>query len=1122
MAVVVGVFLFSADSLPAGVAGSPHDFSSSGPYTQSTAIAPSGTCSACHIPHGADSYALWARDLGSYRTRLIMDASTPTEPNYVLSPTIQCYDCHDYHGGGSGIDDLPPTSTFNNSHKPQNIAFGFTKNGTGSMTEDAPAGSVSGYYENKPPYASAPSSNLGADPGLNPSDNVSLLKTGGHYFKTKDPTGTSSDGFDLGDKLPCRDCHSPHEYSTNWQAFIRKDLPISNAVGSLTNVYASSFMANSFTSGSRSDSESRKICAACHAYSNLGTPVRFSEINPQYTAGSPNTIVQPPGTIAEHLSSSTVACVSCHNHNAIDASCTDCHGFPPPHYPPGKNPDNVAPYTVTPEVTHAVHFGKQNGSGAVFSKYSFQCNICHANSAMGTKTPSNHGSDNVDVDFDFSTLAATRAWIDNTPTGHPAHFQPFTGSAYTRTTCGPTGRGGVYCHSDGHDNTAVSGYYKNVTWGTASLVCSGCHGNPSYGAADIRYGMPDKSDHPNSHERHVVGNGYECSVCHFNTATGTYLDGSRAIKGTTNAFHVNGTMDLSFNPAAATGSYTLATKTCSVSCHGTDAPVWGTTLSGGCLGCHSGTEQVYKPQNDYGTLGTPNPVDNNEYLWSGHGSGSNYTGSNNLPAGFSNYTTAPVACYVCHSQAASHTTKSANDPFRLGSATDGTLGGFGGTGGFTGAWTDNTDALCLGCHGDTTQRSGHDNAAQGTTTIDAQTHARGITGVKYNWPVTPWKCVDCHDPHGDGKSGADRYMMIRSGINAPIDNADSNAGSDVKSRPKRTGANVLAVAFDSLAGYAAGSYAQSGNGPTTWGPCEGCHTQTTAYSRTADNLGSHASRTNRCTTCHPHKAGFAPTACKGCHGPDGVATAAAAPNVGTYWTNSGHGMTTPKTINLECEACHDTSFVTSADHKTDGTAGAGPPPANINTQMWPGKTENVNNQRNQNTAHLGSAFFPAGFPGANPANKYLYPLAFDQKCGNPAAGCHSAQPHYDSTTAPNGAHPQRPAAPVAADNVLTFGQSMTTGTPKAYYWYPSITDYATQFYQSRSPWDIEDITTRATGMAVPDSGVRYGVCVSCHDPHGTNAPANRPGHTTNVMLRGDTLNQSQFCNTACHTTRTPP
>jgi predicted CxxxxCH...CXXCH cytochrome family protein len=1102
-AAIGAVFLFSAAPLPAGVTGSPHDFSTgTGPYTQSASIAPSGNCSACHIPHGADSYGIWARDLTAYRTKLGMNGSISSEPNYVHAPTIQCYDCHDSHDDTSNrIDAVPLKNDFSSSHYPQNIAFGFTKTGLGSMTEDPVAGAVPGYYENKPPYASSPSSYYGADPALNPSDNAQLLKTGGHYFKYVDPDGGTAT-FKKGDKLPCRDCHDPHAWDTQWQAFFRKSWPtsiVSSRLGST--VAASAGMANN--AGTRDTlNGGRKLCTACHGTSD-GTPVNFSDISAQYTASG--AIVKPPTTISEHASANTTTpCVSCHNHNSVDVSCGECHGFPPPHYPPGKNPDNVVKYAVTPEVTHAVHFGKQNGSGAAYSKYAFQCNVCHANSAMGTKTPSNHVNDNVDVDFDLAALATTRAWIDTVPSGHPTRFQPFTGSAYTRTTCGPTGRGGIYCHSDGHDNTAAVGYYKNVTWGTASLACSGCHGNPAYAASDIRYGMPDKTDHPNTHERHVVGNGYECSVCHFNTATGTYLAGSRAIKGTTNAYHVNGSMDVFFDPASATGSYIFATKTCSVSCHGSDAPVWGTTLSGGCLACHSGTEQIHKPRDDYGTAGTPNPVDSAEYVYSGHGrSGSNYPVSNNLPAGFSNYTTAPVACYVCHSQAASHTTKSANDPFRLGSSTDGTLGGIGN---WTGAWADNTDLLCLGCHGNAGQRSGHDNAAKGTTTIEAQTHARGITGSKYNWPGSnyPWKCVDCHDPHGDGKSGAERLMMIRSGINAPIDNTDSNAGSDAKSRTKRTDANVLPVTFNSIAGYAAGSYAAPGNGPT-WGPCEVCHTQTTAYGRTKDNLASHASRTNRCTTCHPHKAGFAPTACKGCHGPDSVATAARAPEVGQYWSSSGHGKFTTGSPSraIECEDCHDTGYLTSSDHKTDGSV-AGNPPNNVNTLGWPGKTPlDANTNPNANTSHLKS-----GYINTSPSTRADVARTFDTYC---VTTCHAAD--YHRHWKPTGAAPQ---------DVMRFGDpgTSTTSNPKQYNWM-TIGTYATDFYRTQGVWIDSDF--RVSGLG---DTANYGLCVSCHDPHGTGVTdtSGYPGlGITNHMLRGNWVTDAgTFCGRACHTSRAAP
>ncbi|GAB4236562.1 MAG: hypothetical protein OHK0028_13480 [Deltaproteobacteria bacterium] len=1102
--VLVGVSLFSAATLLAGVAGSPHDFSANGPYTQSTAIAPSGACSACHIPHGADISTLWARDLSSYRSLLEVNGGGTYQINYVHSPTIQCYDCHDNHSAGN-IDDLPASTAFSSNHKPQDTAFG----------GDGPRG-VAGYYENNPPDNTY---QKGANPNLNPNDNAQLLKTGGHYFKYKDPDSAGS-AFRKGDKLPCRDCHDPHQYSGTWRVFIRADLPTNTDVTSLSPLYGSELMTNQLT-GSHDNSSSRKICLSCHSYSNTSTqPVQYSQIGGWYTETS--RIPKPPATVAEHSNSpayNQVPCVTCHNHNSIDANCAGCHGFPPNPYPPARNATpTFGAYTARDP--HPQHVGRADGQSPNSSSvYSFECKVCHATSALGSRTQTGvHNTGAYNVAYDLSALGVANP-PDVVSSG--------------RLTCS-----NVYCHSNGGSDNTMGGagnYYRTVQWGVTSPVPLGCNSCHGVGTAQgtPQYGMPNYSSGAagsataNSHSVHVVNGGYECSVCHFNTVSGTYQT-SRTIKGTSNAFHVNGARDIVFDGTTATGSYNVDNtvqannKRCDVSCHGTGKPLlsrpqWGGTLANGCFDCHSGTEQIYKPQNDYGTAGVPNPVDNDEYLYSGHGrSGSNYPGSNNLPAGFSNYTTAPVACYVCHSQAASHTTKSANDPFRLGSSADGTLGGLGN---YTGAWADNTDALCLGCHGSAAQRSGHDNAAKGTGgTIDAQTHARGITGVKYNWPGPnyPWKCVDCHDPHGDGKSGAERYLMIRSGINAPIDNTDANAGSDGKSKPKRTDANVRSVTFNSLSGYGAGSYAVSGNGSGgTWGPCEVCHTQTTAYSRTVDNAGSHASRTNRCTTCHPHKAGFAPTACKGCHGPDGVATAAAAPNVGTYWTSSGHGMTSPKTINIECEACHDTSFVTSADHKTDGTAGAGPPPANINTQTWPGKTEDANNRRNQNTVHLSSAFFPAGFPGSNPSNKYEFALAFDQKCGNLAAGCHPANAHNQ--------HPIVPGNPQPVDRTLRFGDGGSVANPKAYYWYSAISDYPTQFYQSRSPWDINDITTNASG-SYPDNNTRYGLCVSCHDPHGTNAPIDLLGANTNRMLRGDAAspNSGPFCNGVCHSSRTPP
>jgi len=113
-----GVLLFAGKSLDAGVVGSPHDFSANGPYTLPTPIAPLGTCTACHIPHGAqDVFVLWSRNLSSYRSLLEVDGGGTYQINYVHNPTIPCYDCHDSHTSGN-IDDSPLNSAFSSNHKP--------------------------------------------------------------------------------------------------------------------------------------------------------------------------------------------------------------------------------------------------------------------------------------------------------------------------------------------------------------------------------------------------------------------------------------------------------------------------------------------------------------------------------------------------------------------------------------------------------------------------------------------------------------------------------------------------------------------------------------------------------------------------------------------------------------------------------------------------------------------------------------------------------------------------------------------------------------------------------------------------------------------------------------------
>ncbi|MDA8123544.1 MAG: hypothetical protein M0Z38_13395, partial [Deltaproteobacteria bacterium] len=190
-----------------------------------------------------------------------------------------------------------------------------------------------------------------------------------------------------------------------------------------------------------------------------------------------------------------------------------------------------------------------------------------------------------------------------------------------------------------------------------------------------------------------------------------------------------------------------------------------------------------------------------------------------------------------------------------------------------------------------------------------------------------YKCVDCHDPHGDGN-----YYLIRSAINNPANATDTNAGSDSYGTPKD---NVLSViTFTSLTGFAATSYAVPGAGN---GICEVCHNQTTPYNNAgSDNTGTHATRTGRCTTCHSHTTGFkgqghaAGANCKGCHVDPQNARRDIYPATSgdDYNSTSTHGNTWANIVSADCEKCHQELSqdgavvlkVWNADNATYGTA----------------------------------------------------------------------------------------------------------------------------------------------------------------------------------------------------------
>ncbi len=130
----------------------------------------------------------------------------------------------------------------------------------------------------------------------------------------------------------------------------------------------------------------------------------------------------------------------------------------------------------------------------------------------------------------------------------------------------------VYCHSNG--TSVATGTVPDNTspaWGTGTMTCSGCHGNPP--------AYNNGSPKANSHAKHA-GLGYGCNACHAGTTTnGTTIDST--------TLHVNKSYDLSPG-TGITFTYVFAVTggTCSnISCHNNGTAVWGATLT--CGDCHA-------------------------------------------------------------------------------------------------------------------------------------------------------------------------------------------------------------------------------------------------------------------------------------------------------------------------------------------------------------------------------------------------------------------------------------------------------------------------------------------------------------------------------------------------------
>lgn len=188
---------------------------------------------------------------------------------------------------------------------------------------------------------------------------------------------------------------------------------------------------------------------------------------------------------------------------------------------------------------------------------SMNCSSCH--NFYVTPEYARHANYKIEVSFD-------RAFNDSASYGKSPSFTPGTG--YSNCT-------NTYCHSSG-TSVSTGEIPDNTTpnWGSESLQCNSCHGNPP--------GYANGSPKANSHGMHVVHSAGDCSNCHYaTTADGTTI--------TDKTKHLNKAYDLVPKPGNSfTYTYAADGGTCATNaCHG-DAK-WGsleTPAGSGCQNCH--------------------------------------------------------------------------------------------------------------------------------------------------------------------------------------------------------------------------------------------------------------------------------------------------------------------------------------------------------------------------------------------------------------------------------------------------------------------------------------------------------------------------------------------------------
>ncbi|MHB8836157.1 MAG: CxxxxCH/CxxCH domain c-type cytochrome, partial [Candidatus Methylomirabilia bacterium] len=553
-----------------------------------------------------------------------------------------------------------------------------------------------------------------------------------------------------------------------------------------------------------------------------GTTSHFRSINDTVDGGE---------SVTQAGTDVTCTNVDCHYNNpppaadwygAPTVTCDYCHFGDVGTYAPGNPLPNA----------HTRHVDETADGG-----YNYTCTVCHPDYATSSNWAHQDGVVNGDVVF--TGVPWGNGGTAETLSGGNGLVKYGGGVVGDYYTCN-----GISCHGDypggnrGDGGTALNApiWFNTVAQVGGALAdgrCGTCHGTvatlePSPANTD---GTPKANKHP----KHHVDNGYGCQECHYAVTSdgATVADRSLHANGAINVVQATG--------ATALKSFTWASPNCTVAaCHGGVSVQWTDgTPDIACDVCHAnagGTKVGVVDVNNWSWDGTTQSKINDqaggEYATRGHGK--------TLPAA--------TACAGCHDSAVAHDlTMAGTNPFRL-------QGGA--------AFTCSNSAGS--CHDGTPTAS--------VATVVDHTRANMVTAgyapQVAAWTFTP-KCVDCHDPHGDG---ANLHM-------AHNDLWDNGSGTNfVPTDYVSIGNTNLLFTTDTL-GVATGSYAWSTTtAPNYSGICQECHEINQAtFESFRDNenplggtvaVSPHpaAPDPGDCGVCHKHSEAFKPSGCNGCHG----------------------------------------------------------------------------------------------------------------------------------------------------------------------------------------------------------------------------------------------------------------